>query len=94
MGMVTGYDCYKAMTELEQRRWQREVIKHFNVGSTPPNTLLEMRYITFSHFIKSSFIWSETKHGTKYWVNISEKYKLHDQLNPGNYFKTNPPKTF
>jgi hypothetical protein len=94
MGMVTGYDCYRAMTELEQRRWQREVIKHFNVGNTPPNTLLGMSYHNFCDFIESSFTWSETKEGAEYWSTVCETYKLHDLLNPGQYFKTKPPKTF
>lgn len=88
---ITGYDCYKIMTELEQRRWQREVIKHADV---PSNTLLGMSYHNFCEFIEISFPWPETKHGTEYWANICEKYKLHDLLNPGQYYKTKPPKTF
>ena len=117
MGMVTGYDCYKAMTELEQRRWQREVIKHnnlrldilknkindcynvftedtFKVGGLTSNVLFGMSYHNFCDFIESSFTWSETKEGAEYWSNVCEKYKLHDLLNPGQYFKTKPPKTF
>jgi hypothetical protein len=89
--MVTGYNCYKAMSELEQRRWQREVIKRADV---PSNTLLGMRYHNFCDFIEAGFQWSETKHGTEYWATICEKYKLHDLLNPGPYYKTKPPKTF
>ena len=91
MEIVTGYNCYKAMTELEQRRWQRNVIKHSPV---PSNTLFGMRYYNFCDFIESSFDWSITKEGTEYWVTVCEKYKLHDQLNPGQYFKTKPPNTF
>jgi hypothetical protein len=89
--MVIGYDCYQAMSELEQRRWQREVIKHDDV---PSNTLFGMWYHNFCDFIGSSFNWDYTKQGTEYWVTVCEKYKLHDQLNPGPYFKTKPPKTF
>lgn len=96
MGMVTGYDCYRAMTELEQRRWQREVIKHnnFKVGGLTSNVLLGMSYHNFCDFIESSFTWSETKEGAEYWATVCETYKLHDLLNPGQYFKTKPPKTF
>ena len=89
--MVTGEQCYGAMSDLEQRRWQRNVIKHSDV---PSNTLLGMRYYNFCDFIEMSFDWSDTKEGTQYWGTICEKYKLHDQLNPGPYFKTKPPKTF
>ena len=89
--MVTGYDCYKAMTDLEQVRWQREVIRH---SDTPNNTLLGMTYYNFCDFIESSFSWSSTKHGTEYWATICERYKLHDLLTPTKNFTTKPPKTF
>jgi len=89
--MVTGVECYRAMSELEQRRWQRNVIKHSPV---PSNTLFGMRYYNFCDFIESSFDWSITKEGTEYWATVCEKYKLHDQLNPSPHFKTKPPKTF
>ena len=88
---ISGYDCYQVMSELEQRRWQREVIKRVDV---PSNALLGMKYHNFCDFIGSSFNWDYTKQGTEYWASICEKYKLHDQLNPGPYFKTKPPKTF
>jgi hypothetical protein len=93
MGRITGYDCYQAMSELEQRRWQLNVIKR---GSdlVPSNTLLGLSYHNFCDFIEASFGWANTKEGTEYWATICEKYKLHDQLNPGQYFKTKPPKTF
>ncbi len=89
--MVTGEECYKAMTELEQRRWQRNVIKQYSV---PSNTLFVIKYYNFCDFIESSFDWSATKEGTEYWATICDKYKLHDQLNPSPHFKTKPPKTF
>ncbi len=97
--MVTGKECYRAMSELEQRRWMREVIKQKqrylkDIGFHSSNILLGLRYHNFCEFIETSFPWSETKHGTEYWANVCEKYKLHDQLNPGQYFKTKPPKTF
>ena len=89
--MISGEECYRAMTELEQRRWMRNVIKHSPV---PSNTLFAIKYYNFCDFIESSFDWSATKEGTEYWGTICEKYKLHDQLNPGQYFKTKPPDTF
>ena len=94
--MVSGEECYRAMTELEQRRWVRNVIKHNRAGSdlVPSNILLGLQYHNFCDFIESSFNWSATKEGTEYWGTICEKYKLHDQLNPGQYFKTKPPNTF
>ena len=94
--MVTGEECYRAMSELEQRRWMRNVIKHSqHVGlHIPASTLFAIKYYNFCDFIESSFDWSATKEGTEYWGTICEKYKLHDQLNPGQYFKTKPPKTF
>jgi len=91
--MVTGYDCYRAMSELEQRRWQREVLKFVKIN-TGYKHLLDSNYHNFCDFIESSFNWNNTKHGTWYWANICDKYKLHDQLIPGEYFKTKPPKTF
>jgi len=91
MGMVTGYDCYKAMTEMEQVRWQRNVIRR---GVVPSNILLEKTHNNFCCFIESSFSWSDTNEGTEYWATICEKYKVHDQLIPGEYFTTKPPKTF
>ena len=94
--MVTGYDCYKAMTDLEQRRWMRNVIKHSQHRGLhiPASTLFAIKYHNFCDFIEMSFDWSSTKQGTEYWAAICEKYKLHDQLNPGPYYKTKPPKTF
>ena len=89
--MVSGEECYRAMTELEQRRWIRNNIKHSPV---PSNTLFSLKYHNFCDFIESSFDWSATKEGTEYWGTVCEKYKLHDQLNPGQYFKTKPPNTF
>ncbi len=91
--MVSGEECYKAMTELEQRRWMRNVIRR---GSdlVPSNILLGLQYHSFCDFIEASFDWSATKEGTEYWGTICGKYKLHDQLNPGQYFKTKPPDTF
>lgn len=91
MATITGYDCYKVMTELEQRRWMRNgIIK----GDVNVNVLLDLDYHNFSDFIESSFDWTQTKEGLDYWITICEKYKIHDQLNPGQYFKTKPPKTF
>jgi hypothetical protein len=87
--MVTGEECYRAMSELEQRRWMRNNIKHSSALF-----LLGLRYHNFCDFIESSFDWSITKEGTEYWATVCEKYKLHDQLNPGQYFKTKPPNTF
>lgn len=96
--MVTGYECYQAMSELEQRRWMRNVIKHSQhkglLMNLPSSTLFSLKYHNFCDFIEMSFDWSSTKQGTEYWATICEKYKLHDQLNPGPYFKTKPPKTF
>ena len=94
--MVSGEECYQAMSELEQRRWQREVIKQRDLKDVglPSSILLGMRYHNFCDFIEAGFQWSETKEGTEYWATVCEKYKLHDQLNPGQYFKTKPPNTF
>ncbi len=89
--MVSGEECYRTMTELEQRRWMRNVVRHSPV---PSSTLFAIKYFTFCDFIESSFNWAITKEGTQYWGTICEKYKLHDQLNPGQYFKTKPPDTF
>ena len=89
--MVTGEECYKAMSELEQRRWQRNVIKHSDV---PINHFMGKWYHNFCDFIEMSFGWGQTKEGIEYWATICEKYKLHDQLNPSPHFKTKPPKTF
>ena len=94
--MVSGEECYQAMSELEQRRWQREVIKQRDLKDVglPSSILLGMRYHNFCDFIEAGFQWSETKEGTEYWATVCEKYILHDQLNPGQYFKTKPPNTF
>tara|TARA_B100001057_G_scaffold498559_1_gene605936 strand:- start:1293 stop:1562 length:270 start_codon:yes stop_codon:yes gene_type:complete len=89
--MVTGEECYKAMSELEQRRWQRNVIKHSDV---PINYFMGKWYHNFCDFIKMSFGWGQTKEGIEYWSTVCEKYKLHDQLNPSPHFTTKPPKTF
>jgi hypothetical protein len=87
MEIVTGYDCYKAMTELEQRRWQRACRGN-------QTFLLNKNYHNFCDFIEASFSWNQTKQGVEYWATVCEKYKLHDQLNPSPRFKTKPPKTF
>ena len=87
MGMVTGYKCYKAMSELEQRRWQRACRGN-------QTFLLNKNYHNFCDFIEASFSWNQTKEGFEYWATLCEKYKLHDQLNPSPHFKTKPPKTF
>ena len=50
--MVSGEECYRAMTELEQRRWMRNVVKHSPV---PSSTLFAIKYFTFCDFIESSF---------------------------------------
>ena len=91
--MVSGEECYKAMTDLEQGRWMRNVIRR---GSNviPSNTLLGLQYHNFCDFIEMSFDWSSTKEGTGYWAMVCEKYKLHDQLTPTKNFSRKPPKTF
>ena len=47
--MVSGEECYRAMTELEQRRWVRNVIKHSQDRGLyiPSNALLALKYFTF-----------------------------------------------
>lgn len=89
--MVTGEECYRAMSELEQRRWMRNVIKHSDV---PSNTLLGMRYYSYCDFIESSFDWAITKEGTQYWATVCNRYILHDKLDPKKRFNNKPPKTF
>jgi hypothetical protein len=86
--MIDGYRCYQAMSDLEQRRWQRLVVYRVNF-------MLNKQWNTFEDFIVNSFTWSETKEGHEYWDGISKKYVLHDILSPqkklGKNFWDKPP---
>ena len=90
--MISGYRCYQAMTELEQRRWQR------NTNREPNNSvgyMIGRGWDSFYDFISTSFIWSHTKEGSDYWNEVSKKYILHDTLSPPKSFSRNePPKPF
>ena len=57
--MISGEECYKAMSELEQRRWMRNVIKHSQqLGlHIPASILFAIKYHNFCDFIESSFIY-------------------------------------
>ena len=77
--MIDGTRCYQAMSDLEQRRWQKAVITE---QSTTIDFLLNRKYWTFGEFIVQSFVWSQTKEGHEYWSEISKKYVLHDILSP------------
>lgn len=77
--MIDGTRCYQAMSDLEQRRWQKAVITE---QSTTIDFLLNGKYWTFGEFIVQSFVWSQTKEGHEYWSEISKKYVLHDILSP------------
>jgi hypothetical protein len=90
--MIDGTRCYQAMSDLEQRRWQKAVITE---QSTTIDFLLNRKYWTFGEFIVQSFIWSQTKEGHEYWSEISKKYVLHDILSPHkNFSLTRPLKPF
>jgi len=88
--MYRGYECYRAMSDMEQIRWKNNVVK---AKLSISHTLLK-DYYNFIDFVESSFVWSETKQGNEYWANIAERYKLHDLLTPTKNFTTKPPKTF
>ena len=90
--MISGYRCYQAMTELEQRRWQRNT--NNEIGNSV-GTMLKSDWYDFDDFISASFVWSNTKEGSIYWEEISQKYILHDTLSPHKSFSSKgPPKPF
>jgi hypothetical protein len=66
MGMVTGYKCYKVMSDLEQRRWQRACRGN-------QTFLLNKNYHNFCDFIEASFSWNQTKQGNQ--LNPSPRFK-------------------
>jgi len=80
--MIDGTRCYQAMSDLEQRRWQKAVIDQGILFLQQMNPLLNGKYWTFGEFIVQSFVWSQTKEGHEYWSEISKKYVLHDILSP------------
>lgn len=88
--MIDGTRCYQAMSDLEQRRWQKAVIDQ---GMTM-NPLLNGKYWTFGEFIGQSFIWGNTNQGHDYWYGISKKYTLHDIMSPQKRFINKPPNIF
>lgn len=85
--MIDGTRCYQAMSDLEQRRWQKAVIDQ---GMTM-NPLLNGKYWTFREFIGQSFLWDQTNQGHDYWYRISKKYVLHDILSPQKKLGNKPP---
>ncbi len=90
--MISGYRCYQSMTELEQRRWQRNTNKQVN---NSVGYMLGVEWDNFDEFIGSSFIWGDTNEGAEYWRTISQKYILHDTLSPLKSFSSKgPPKPF
>ena len=90
--MIDGTRCYQAMTELEQRRWQKIVILGQGGGI---NYILNRKYNTFKEFLEASFVWDDTKEGYEYWEEVSKKYILHDILSPPKRFSSwGPPKPF
>jgi len=89
--MIEGYRCYMAMTELEKRRWQKNVHRE----SRGVVTLLEEKWDSFDEFISGSFVWGHTNEGHDYWDEVSKRYILHDTLSPHKSFSSKgPPKPF
>lgn len=86
--MVDGNRCYSIMSDLEKRRWQKAVIKDNNNNQV----LLNGKYWTFKEFIACSFFWLESKDGHDYWEWVSNKYIVHDLLQPQPRYINPPPK--
>ena len=83
--MIDGWRCYEAMNGLEKRRWWKNAKGNIN-------DLLNGKWNGFAEFIVSSFVWGSTKEGHDYWVEIAEKYVIHDTLSPHKGFGYRSPR--
>lgn len=81
---ISGDELYALMNREERSNFHDEFEAQREVSF---NQYLSATYTSFHQFVRSAFLFRETKQGVKYWNDLSEKYSfdvvydLFDELN-------------
>ena len=71
----TGEYYFKQMKCSQKIKFKRNLIKYLPRFSLNFNSIMLRNFRNFRNFVLSSFILSETKEGSEYWLNIITKIK-------------------